>query len=143
VKKEMTTKTFYHDVEFDLEVEYNIKAKSDIVNFNNTKKETQKVTIFGENIEKAKNSFSNEVGFDLTTEQVLAVIFSDTMTIRDLINGYTDNAAKSFFCNVFAKFTLKDDRHWPIFMDDEEYTDKFFSDLNYACYNLGYIKMNM
>ena len=139
----MTTKTFYRDVEFDVEVEYNIKAKSDIVNFNNTRKETQKVKVSGEDIERAKLVFSDSVGFDLTVEQLLEVAFSDINTIRDLANGYTDSPARDLFHNAFAKFILKDDRHWPIGEDSQEYTTKFFSDLNDACENLGFIKMDV
>jgi len=136
----MTTKTFYRDVDFNVEIEYTIKATSDVVNFDHTKKEIEKVTVSGKNIEKAKNSFSSAVGFDLTTEQLLEVAFSDVDTIRDLISGHTDSPAKDLFSIAFAKFVLKDDRHWPIGKDSQEYTDKFFVDLNSAAENLGYIK---
>lgn len=141
----MTTKTFYRDVEFDVEVECNIKAKSDIVNFDHTKKEVQKVKILGETLEDAVTSFSDEVGFDLTPEQMLEVAFSDINTLRELANGHTDTCAKRFFVDVFASFVLRsadesDCRSWPEGGDSKEYRDKFFADLNEAAESLGYIR---
>ena len=151
----MTTKTFYRDVEFNVEIEYTIKATSDVVNFDHTKKEIEKVTISGKNIEKATHSFSEAVGFDLTTEQMLAVAFSDVDTMRDLVNGHTDSPAKDIFSNAFAKFVFRaagesDDLHienllsrslhWSM-RGDSKYKDKFLTDLNFLAENLGYIKM--
>ena len=142
----MTTKTFYRDVDFNVEIEYTIKATSDVVNFDHTKKEIEKVTISGKNIEKATDSFSEAVGFYLTTEQMLAVAFSDVDAMRDLVNGHTDSPAKDIFSSAFAKFVFReagesDDHHWPIGEDSQEYTDKFFADLNSIADSLGYIKM--
>lgn len=137
----MTSKTFYRDVEFDLEVEYKIKANSDVVNFDHTKTETQRLNISGKNIEEAKNEFSYAIGFDLTTEQMLRVVFSDLNTIQDLVGGYTDSPAKDLFCRAFAKFILNDDRHWPLGGDSKEYIEKFFNDLNETADGLGYVRL--
>ena len=142
----MTTKTFYRDVDFNVEIEYTIKATSDIVNFDHTKKEIEKVTVSGENIENAKHSFSSAVGFDLTTEQMLAIAFSDVDTMRDLVNGHTDSPAKDLFSSAFTKFVFRaagepDDRYWPEGKDSQEYKDKFLADLNSIADGLGYIKM--
>lgn len=133
----MATKTFYRDVEFDLEVEYNIKANSDIVNFDQKKKEVKKLKIPGINIEKAKNVFSETVGYDLTTEQVLQVIFSDVNTIQDLVSGCTDSPAKDLFSRAFGRFVLNDSREWPVGGSTREYTEKFFNDLNKAAIDMG------
>ena len=135
--------SFYRDVEFDVEIEYTIKAKSDIVNFDHTKKDVQKVTVEGKNIEGALWAFSEAVGFDLTIEQFLEVVFSDVNTLRDLVNGYHDSSARSLFCDAFANFVFRsagveDGRSWPCGRHSREYTDKFFADLNESVEGLGY-----
>lgn len=136
----MTSKTFYRDVEFNLEVEYKIKANSDVVNFDHTKTETQKLKISGENIEKAKNEFSYAVGYELTTEQMLQVVFSDLNTIQDLVSGCTDSVAKDLFSDAFARFVLNDGRKWPRYGSQAEYKKSFFEDVEAAALNMGFVR---
>ena len=137
--------TFTKEVTFDVEIEYNIKATSDIVNFEskNKNKKTERVTFSGEKLDMARSWYSYAVGFDLTIEQMLEVIFSSDTAFEDFTqwSDHPDSAAKDIFSKAFGKFILEDDRHWPVGGDSKEYTEKFFNDLNETADGLGYAKL--
>lgn len=136
----MNTKTFYKDIEFDLNVEQHIRASVLAINFYHKKTEKERVKISGETLEQAKDKFSYAVGYDLTMEQMLQVAFTDTDVIYDLSSGCTDTPAIDNFSNAFAKLILNDGRTWPVGGDTREYKTQFFSDLNEAAEKLGYVK---
>ena len=136
------TATFTKDVTFDVEIEYNIKATSDVANFENKNKRTEKITISGEKLEHSRLHLSDTVGCDLTMEQMLEVIFSDVNLIKDFNDvSRPDTATKFMFANAFGKFILQDGRHWPLGGDSREYTEKFFKDLEERAVELGYVKI--
>jgi hypothetical protein len=147
--------TFIKDVTFDLEIEYNIKATSDVVSkdtgdvvkFDKKNVQKRKITLSGETLEEMQQDFSYAVGYNLSIEKMLEVIFSYIDMTNDVLmfGGSTDSSwrwwnsgAKDNFSNAFGKFILKDDRHWPEGGDPNEYTKKYFDDLNNAAIELGY-----
>lgn len=137
------TATFTKDVTFDVQIDYSIKATSDVASFDSNSRRFQKVTFSGEKLEHSRLHISEAVGYFLTMEQMLQVIFSDADLIRDF-DGVSrpDTATKDMFANAFGKFILKDDRHWPLGGDSREYTKKFFDDLNEKAIEMGYVKIN-
>lgn len=133
------TAAFPKDVTFDIEINYSIKATSDVFNFESERtKKTTKLTFSGKKLENSRIHFSNSVDFDLTTEQMLEVIFSSDAAFEDFTrclwddDADPDTASKDIFAEAFARFILRDDRHWPTGCDSEEYTQKFFDDLGCA-----------
>jgi hypothetical protein len=138
------TATFTKDVSFDVEIEYTIKATSDVVCFDSKNKRTKKVTFSGKKLDNCLNVYRYAVGFDLTIEQMLEVVFSSDQAFEDFcqVREYPDSTAKEIFCRAFGEFILKDDRHhWPVGGDPEDYTNKFFNDLNETAVELGYVKI--
>lgn len=138
------TATFTKDVTFDVEIDYTIKATSDIVNFKGKNKKTEKVTFSGEKLEISRASFSQVVGFDLTIAQMLEVIFSSDQAFEDFTqwNDHPDTPARDIFSRAFGQFILQDNRHWPVGGDSKEYTEKFFNDLNETADGLGYVRLH-
>jgi len=136
------TATFTKDVTFDVQIDYTIKATSDVASFDSNTRQFQKVTFSGEKLEYSKLSLSEAVGYFLTMEQMLQVIFSNVDLIRDF-DGVSrpDTATKDMFANAFGKLILQDDRHWPLGGDSREYTEKFFKDLEERAIELGYVKI--
>jgi hypothetical protein len=136
------TATFTKDVTFDVQIDYTIKATSDIVNFESKNKKTERVTFSGDKLEICRESFSQVVGFDLTIAQMLEVVFSSDQAFEDFcqIRQYPDTPAREIFSRAFGQFVLKDDRHWPLGGDSQEYTKKFFDDLNQKAVELGYVE---
>lgn len=145
------TATFTKDVTFDVEIEYNIKATSDVlikdtgdvVKFDKKNVQKRKITLSGETLENMQRDFSYAVGYNLSMEQMLEVIFSDINMTNDVLmfGGSTDSGVEDSFSDAFGKFILQDDRHWPIGGDPEEYTKKYLDDLNNAAEEKGYIKI--
>lgn len=135
--------TFTKDVTFDVQIDYSIKATSDVANFDSNSRRFKKVTVSGKKLDDCRASFSGAVGYDLTMTQMLEVVFSNDRAFEDFcqIRQYPDTAAKDIFCRAFGEFILKDDRHWPIGGDPEEYTKKFFNDLNETADRLGYVRL--
>jgi hypothetical protein len=138
------TATFTKDLSFDVEIEYTIKATSDVVSFDSKNKRTQKVTFSGNKLDNCRASFSEAVGYDLTMTQMLEVVFSSDQAFEDFcqVREYPDSPAKEIFSRAFGKLILKDDRHWPVGGDPEEYTKKFFDDLNEMASALEYEGLN-
>ena len=145
------TATFTKDVTFDVEIEYNIKATSDVVikdtgdvvKFDKKNVQKRKITLSGETLDDMQQDFSYTVGYNLSIEQMLEVIFSDINMMNDVLmfGGSTDSGAKDNFSDAFGKFILQDDRHWPEGGDPKEYTKQFFDDLNNAAEEKGYAKI--
>lgn len=145
------TATFTKDVTFDVEIEYNIKATSDVVikdtgdvvKFDKKNVQKRKITLSGETLEDMQQEFSYAVGYNLSIEQMLEVIFSDINMMNDVLmfGGSTDSGAKDNFSDAFGKFILQDDRHWPEGGDTKKYTKQFFDDLNNAAEEKGYAKV--
>lgn len=137
------TATFTKDVTFDVQIDYSIKATSDVVNFDSKNSKTEKITFSGKKLEDCRSVFSQAVGFDLTMAQMLEVVFSSDRAFEDFcqIRQYPDTAARDIFSQAFGEFILQDDRHWPIGGDPQEYTEKFFNDLNEKATDLGYVRL--
>lgn len=134
--------TFTKDVTFDVQIDYTIKATSDVANFDSKNSRLERVTFSGKKLEDSRDSFSEAVGFSLTIEQMLEVIFSDVKAFEDFNSGvrvHPDSAAKDIFSKAFGKFILQDYRHWPVGGDPQEYTDQYFKDLNEKAVGLGYV----
>jgi len=136
------TATFTKDVTFDVQIDYTIKATSDVANFDGENRRFAKVTFSGEKLQYARDGFSEAVGYELTIEQMLEVVFSNDKAFEDFcqIRKHPDSPARDIFSDAFAKYILQDDRHWPEGGDPEEYTKKFFDDLNEQAPHLGYVK---
>ena len=126
------TANFTKDVTFDVQIDYSIKATSDVADFDSNSRRSQKITFSGEKLENCRGSFSGAVGFDLTIAQMLEVVFSSNQAFEDFcqIRQHPDTPARDIFSHAFGQFVLKDDRHWPVGGDPEEYTKKYFDDLN-------------
>lgn len=139
------TAVFTKDVTFYVQIDCAIKATSDVVNFDSNSRRFQKVTFSGEKLEYSLLHLSEAVGYFLTMEQMLQVIFSNVDLIRDFDGvSQPDTSTKDMFANAFGKFILKndlDDRHWPVGGDSKEYTEKFFNDLNETADGLGYVRL--
>lgn len=135
--------TFTKDVTFDVDIDYTIKATSDIVNFESKNKKTEKITFSGQKLEDCRSGFSEAVGFDLTIVQMLEVVFSSDRAFEDFcqIRQYPGLLEQEAFSSAFGNFILRDGRSWPVGGDSKEYTEKFFNNLNEMANELGYMPL--
>ena len=142
----MEKNTFTKDVEFDVQIDYIIKAKSDVANFHNQQTKTENVTFSGKKLDNLREGYSHDVGYDLTISQMFEIVFSNVHLFEDFCQireeegvFWPDSCSRDLFKDAFANYLLG--RNWPMGDNSQEYVDQFFDDLNKTALDMGYRKI--